>query len=120
MSQNRKMDAIELCIAVFLALVFNIFDARACFFNRTFGIPCPGCGLTRAGLLILKGNILESMKYSIVPEVLFGIMIFYGVVRFLLKKDFAALYKEHQTLFVFILVSLFAFIWIVNLTNPRL
>lgn len=38
-----------------------------------FGLPCPGCGLTRSGLLFLTGNFLESflMHPLLVPIMAF-------------------------------------------------
>ncbi len=46
-----------------------------CFFKGIFGIPCPGCGMTRAYFCVLSGNI-ESAFYwhplwALVPLVVF-------------------------------------------------
>ncbi len=32
-----------------------------CFWKRTCGIECPGCGMQRAIIALLKGNIWESI-----------------------------------------------------------
>ena len=32
-----------------------------CFYKRFLGIECPGCGMQRAFIELLKGNILESI-----------------------------------------------------------
>lgn len=32
-----------------------------CFYKRYFGIECPGCGMQRSFVELLKGNVLESI-----------------------------------------------------------
>ena len=34
-----------------------------CAFFRVTGLPCPGCGLTRACMLLLKGDVQASIKF---------------------------------------------------------
>ena len=34
-----------------------------CAFLQVTGLPCPGCGLTRACLLLLKGHVGESVQF---------------------------------------------------------
>ena len=33
-----------------------------CFYKSVFGIECPGCGMQRSIIELLKGNIFESIK----------------------------------------------------------
>lgn len=33
-----------------------------CFYNRFLGIECPGCGMQRAIIELLKGHLLESLE----------------------------------------------------------
>lgn len=39
-------------------------NAPDCFFKSTFGVDCPGCGMTRAFFSLIKGNLAESLAYN--------------------------------------------------------
>lgn len=36
-----------------------------CFFKSYFGIDCPGCGMQRSLIALLKGNITQSLHYHV-------------------------------------------------------
>ena len=38
-------------------------STQLCVFRAATGLPCPGCGLTHAGLAFLRGEIVESLRY---------------------------------------------------------
>ena len=45
---------------------------RTCSFKEIFGIDCPGCGLQRSFIELLKGNIMESISlYPALSPILF-------------------------------------------------
>jgi hypothetical protein len=47
----------------------NLF---ACFFKSHLGIECPGCGMQRSLISLLKGDLIESLQYhaALVPFIL--------------------------------------------------
>jgi hypothetical protein len=48
-----------------------------CWFKQQFGIPCPGCGMTRSTLLALNGHIREAMLLNPAgPLLVLGIIVF--------------------------------------------
>lgn len=49
-----------------------LHSTQLCAFRAATGLPCPGCGLTHAGLALLRGEIVESLRYHalLVPYVL--------------------------------------------------
>lgn len=63
-----------------ISLMLYTADIK-CLIKSILGIPCPGCGLTRAWLSVLKGNIGQAFKWHplfwTVPILLF-IIIFLG------------------------------------------
>ncbi|MCZ4225565.1 DUF2752 domain-containing protein [Pedobacter rhodius] len=57
----------------------------SCPFKAHFGIDCPGCGLQRSVLALLKGNLPESFRFypATIPLI---ILIIFTVIH--LKVDF--------------------------------
>lgn len=51
-----------------------------CPFRRLTGLPCPGCGLTRSCLCLLRGEVAHSLSYHLFGPLLFavGLMGFAG------------------------------------------
>ena len=47
-------------IFIFFFFVCLITGMGLCPVRATLGIPCPGCGLSRALLLIVQGNLIEA------------------------------------------------------------
>lgn len=47
-------------------------NLTSCFFKSHFGIDCPGCGMQRAFIALLKGNLSESIHYhpALIPFML--------------------------------------------------
>ena len=62
--KSRKKDVVYL--GVFLAgfLAYSVlmthFLGHACPINLIFGVPCPGCGLTRAWLCVFHGSFTDA------------------------------------------------------------
>ena len=55
------------------ALVSLSLPSWDCPFFRLTGIPCPGCGLSRATLLLLKGDLTGSLRFhAFAPIFLFA------------------------------------------------
>ncbi len=50
-----------LVLAAFLYLAASLLD-RSCFFVRVLGIPCAGCGSSRALALLLQGRLAEALR----------------------------------------------------------
>jgi hypothetical protein len=65
-------------ISILLKISLNIDITFPCLFTKIFNFHCPGCGLTRAFIEILKFNFIEAwrfnpMIYLILPASLFFI-----------------------------------------------
>ena len=60
--------AIYLLLAVFTPFVW-VFDPV----TDLFGFPCPGCGMTRATLALLRLDFVAAFKYN--PSIYIGILL---------------------------------------------
>lgn len=56
--------ALTLCLVGIVVLVAHALGITLCLFRRVTGFPCPFCGTTRACLTLLRGNVLEALKYN--------------------------------------------------------
>ena len=73
--------------AVALALVGS--GGSACFFKSVYGVPCPGCGMTRALLALACGDV--ALAFSFHPLV--PLVPFIGLVALFRKTaPFRAMY----------------------------
>lgn len=48
-----------------------------CYFKSHFGMDCPGCGTQRALIALLKGDLLESLRYhaALIPFMITILML---------------------------------------------
>ena len=71
---------------------------QPCFYQHYFGIECPGCGMQRAFIELLKANLIESLKLypALIPII---IMLIFLLLHIIIKiKNGATILKY---LFIF-------------------
>lgn len=103
---------ILLILLVFGILVVFVFDID-CAFKSVFGIPCPGCGLTRGFRSLFKGDIVSAFSYNIltIPIFLFFvILLILFVIDMFKKRNYVSRYllffvKYYYVLILFVLIS---------------
>ena len=69
-----------------IALASLSLPSWECPFFRATGIPCPGCGLSRATVLFLKGDVAASFRFHAFAPI-FLIAIFALILSVLLPKS---------------------------------
>jgi hypothetical protein len=49
-----------------------------CFFKSHFGLECPGCGMQRAFIALLKGDLVQSLQFhpALIPFILTILALF--------------------------------------------
>ncbi|MFZ5987065.1 MAG: DUF2752 domain-containing protein [Bacillota bacterium] len=99
-------------MALLLALpaLVLILDGNLCIIKNIFGIPCPGCGMTRAYLNFLKFDFKAAFYYHplfLLPAVIAVILVFRRY------KYFSLLYSNN--LLWFTLTGIFICTWVIRL-----
>lgn len=65
----------------------QIYDTSLCVIRSMTGYPCPGCGLTSAGLALLQGNFTAAWNFNAVIYLLpFAVAVFLTDKRFIRPK----------------------------------
>jgi uncharacterized protein DUF2752 len=103
-----------------IALVSLSLPGWVCPFFRLTGIPCPGCGLTRAVILLLKGDFRASLRFHAFAPIFLLAAVAFILVLILPKSIIQpALSKverlEQQTGFPAIILVGLIFYWLARL-----
>lgn len=119
MKYRIKNGILCILIGISLFMIFHFSLRPECLFKKLTSIPCPACGLTRAFLELLKGNIISSFSYNILAvPVLIGMLVSMWLIMegFFKNQDlfFPKMFSFFQKYYPFIFVLLFIS-WIVNI-----
>lgn len=104
-----------------LTLLCYFLNIRVCPFFYFFHIPCPGCGLTRSLIALIKCQPLTSLNYNPL-----GITIPFLFLLYIYCKSFKKtekiniILKKYSTFFILIAIILLIIIETINLKNPLL
>lgn len=103
------------CIGVlFIAwLALYLLDI-GCVFRLMTGIPCPGCGMTRAWLAALRLDFAAAFAY----HPLFWVVPIAFVLAFVREEVASSKLKRGIDIVVIVLCVLVVAVWIVRLVSP--
>ncbi|MDZ7292166.1 MAG: DUF2752 domain-containing protein [candidate division KSB1 bacterium] len=66
-------------LARFAAPIFDLLPS--CTFRNLFGIPCPSCGMTRAGLALARGKLKTAFTLNPLFVIGLGSMLIWSAAR---------------------------------------
>ena len=75
-----------LLLGLFLFFLIELLGS-SCFFARVFGIPCLGCGSSRAFSLLLQGRFGEAFRMH--PLILVSLALILAILVFIVMKLWA-------------------------------
>ncbi|MCR6640351.1 MAG: DUF2752 domain-containing protein [Sporocytophaga sp.] len=91
-----------------------------CIFKLTTGIPCPGCGMGRATIELIRGNFAEAYHYNILSipfSVLVIITFIWMIIDLITSRDtfFNFIGKEMKLSYKVLIVMVLIMDWLVNI-----
>ncbi len=91
----------------------------ACMFKHLTALPCPSCGMTRAMILIARGDLLEAFRYNILSVPLFAAALaFVGAAAVRPSLSLAALKSIGTVRGFVIVIALLLAAWLIKLAGP--
>lgn len=109
---NKRLIIFFILLSIFFIMIlFN--TSFPCLFNKITSLKCPGCGLTRSFLAILKLDFKTSIYYNILGIPLFIILIstYLLLIFDLIKKSnyllkfWNYLTKKYKIIIVLLIIS---------------
>jgi hypothetical protein len=86
----------------------SIFLGSGCLYSSTTGLPCMGCGVTRAAFALLHGDIAKSFHFH--PLLIPTVILFGTYFAVLLFKGKAAAKKLDKLMIVFLAAAFILYI----------
>ena len=108
---NRKSTADIIIIAIALSAVAAFYYFCGCPFRFFFGVPCPGCGMTRAFLSLIKLDFSSAFNYHPL------IFIMPLIALYLIIRHFkgAFLGKKTEKLLAALVIAAFVAVYLIRL-----
>lgn len=99
-------------IAVYYFLFYKNGIVIPCIFNKITGFYCPGCGITRMIISLVKLEFYQAFRYNCLlfiafPFILF--LIFDALIKSLFEKDNYFFKKINNKIWIFLLIIVILF-----------
>ena len=92
----------------------------SCYFNSLFHLYCPSCGNTRSVTALLQGDLLKSLRFNIVPILMFLLLLlaYIEIAAYSFGKKIKVVPRKLS--FYLVLIALLVFYWVIRNFIPYL
>lgn len=98
---KKNVWLLEVGLLGIISLIFYYFNIRICPFYRLFKIPCPGCGLTRSFVYLLKLDWQSSLRANVLGIPIFLIFVIYSFLVLCKKENIVDRFlKRHKKIVI--------------------
>lgn len=87
LKKDIKVGGPVLLVIIFLIIVSEIIMGKICPVRMILGIPCPGCGVTRAFVLVLKGYFYEATVMHPIWILLVILAVAFMIARYFVEDE---------------------------------
>lgn len=105
------MKRVKSFFTIFSISIFILLFNTKCIFKSIIGVPCPGCGLTRAWISFIKGTISEAFYWHplflMIPALAILILLYF-------KGSFIK-YRRYILIAIVTIVGLYIIVYIVRM-----
>lgn len=118
MKRFKKTTVVIMGAFAAAAVYWAVNAAFGCPVRALTGIPCPACGLTRASLSFIKGDIAIAFAYHPLFPLAWALPVLLALYLILHAKNKLAKRGELAFVFIFCVIGLaFAAVYILRMLN---
>ncbi len=115
----KKIILLALIFIIYFILVFKFNIYIPCLFHKITNLYCPGCGVTRMIISILKGNLYQAFRYNMLIFILTPFLMFFSFDYIISrKKQRDALYEKIPNSIWYILIIVLVIFGIIRNIFP--
>ena len=113
MSKKQEIRSLSIVILIilFAYLLYYFFTGNGipCIFKKITGLYCPGCGITRMFLSLIKFDIYQAFRYNPLVFILIILYIIYRLVDIIVFIRTNNHFKINDRTYWFLLILVFCF-----------
>lgn len=112
---NIKSHIPAVIVGILCLVLLHVTSRTICIFRSVSGLPCPGCGLTRASVALLKGHVKEAFDFHPLVFVALAFIFAYIFTCVFKIKIIEKIKKKFINIFMLFLLIIFIGVYIARM-----